>query len=256
MKLATWNVNSLRTRMPQVQRWLAEAAPDVVGLQETKVTNDLFPRDALAEAGYPHQAVYGQPSYNGVAIVSRLPLDDMEAGFQHAAVDPQARFVAATVEGVRVMCAYAPNGDSPGSRKFNYKLDWFWRLREELVNSHAAEAEVLVCGDLNVAPADPDVWDPFDAEGELLFSEWEKAAFAKVLDVGLVDAYRTLNPTGLDFTWWDYRGSAFNRNHGFRIDHALVTRPLLERVTSVDVHRHVRAWEHPSDHVPVVVTLR
>ncbi len=255
MIVATWNVNSLRARIEHVQRWLVEAQPDVLCLQETKVTDGAFPSEALSEAGYPHQAIHGQRTYNGVAILSRLPLQDPVAGWVHAESDPQARLVRATVGGVRIFCCYTPMGTAIGHEKFRYKLGWLRRLRQELEADTAPDQPVLVCGDLNVAFDDLDVWDPFEADGKVLYSEAERQALGQLTAWGLSDAYRTLHPHTSAFTWWDYRGGAFRHNKGFRIDHVLVTDPLLPRLEKIEVHKHTRGWDKPSDHAPVVVEL-
>lgn len=257
MKLATWNVNSIRVRMPQLLRWLAKAQPDVVCLQETKVVDHDFPHLELHAAGYEHRAVYGQKTYNGVAILSRSPLQDVVTGFRDGAEeDPQARLLRATVDGVRVVNGYIPNGAPLGSEKFTYKLAWLARLRAGLLAAEGPDVPMVVCGDFNVAPDDLDVFDPFEADGDILCTAPERAAYAELLGLGLVDAYRHKQPFGADFSWWDYRQSAFRYNRGFRIDHVLVTRPLLPRVATCAVDREPRTWDQPSDHAPVVVTLR
>ncbi|MBT3218626.1 MAG: exodeoxyribonuclease III [Proteobacteria bacterium] len=250
--MATWNVNSIRQRLDHLVKWAKEASPDVICLQETKVTNDKFPAAAIAAAGYPHQLIDGQKSYNGVAILSRLPLMAPQKGFS-VDPDPQKRFIAATVDGIRLFCCYVPVGTAVGSEKFTYKLDWFDRILNELNGSCQPDDKVVVCGDLNVAPDDASVWDPFALEGHLLFHPAEREALEKLIDWGLVDAYRQKNPFGGAFSWWDYRGGAFNRNLGLRIDHHLISKPLAEVCQKVTIWREVRGWNQPSDHVPVVV---
>ncbi|TVQ89405.1 MAG: exodeoxyribonuclease III [Deltaproteobacteria bacterium] len=254
--IATWNVNSLRVRLEQVQRWSQEHRPDVLCLQETKVIDKKFPHEALAEVGYAHRAIYGQKTYNGVAILSRHPLAEVHEGFALGEPDPQTRLLRATTGGIRIFCCYVPNGGQVGSEKFSYKLDWLSRLREELDADRPATEPVVVCGDFNIAPADQDVWDPFEAENEILFHPLEHQALDKVRGYGLHDALRELHPVGKHFSWWDYRGGAFRRNHGYRIDHHWVSDGLKARVSQVETHRDVRGWEQPSDHVPVVVHLK
>ncbi len=255
MKIATWNVNSIRVRMPQLLKWLGTAAPDVVCLQETKVVDNDFPHLDLHAAGYVHRVVYGQKTYNGVAILSRLPLEAVQYGFTDGEPDPQTRLLAATVGGIRVVNGYIPNGSPLGSDKYTYKLAWLARLRAEL-NAHADPAtDVLVCGDFNVAPDDIDLHDPFEAD-DILSTAPERAAYQSVVDFGLVDAYRHKQPFGAEFSWWDYRQSAFRFNRGYRIDHILITRSLLPRVAAIGVDREPRTWDQPSDHAPVVLTLR
>lgn len=250
--IATWNVNSIRQRLDHLLKWAKQANPDVICLQETKVTDDKFPSVAIAAAGYPHQFFAGEKSYNGVAILSREPLGDPQKGFSENP-DPSQRFIAATVHDIRIFCCYVPVGTSVGSEKFAYKLDWFGRILRELVTRSTPEDQVVVCGDLNVAPDDASVWDPFALEGHLLFHPAEREALQSLLDWGLIDAFRLKNPFSSAFSWWDYRGGAFNRNLGMRIDHHLISRPLAEVCKEVTHWREVRGWTQPSDHVPVVV---
>lgn len=256
MIVATWNVNSIRVRLPQLLQWLHKAQPDVVCLQETKVTDDLFPHHELEAAGYVHRLVHGQKTYNGVAILSKLPLEQPVAGFLEGEPDPQARLVRATVGGVLVVGGYIPNGAPLGSDKYAYKQAWYRRLRTELDRHADATAPVLVCGDFNVAPEDLDVYDPFAADGDILCTRPEREAYAHLLAFGLIDAYRQKHPFGAEYSWWDYRQAAFRYNHGFRIDHILVTRALVPRIAKVGVDREPRTWEQPSDHAPVVLTLK
>jgi exodeoxyribonuclease-3 len=255
LHLATWNVNSVKARFDHLLRWLKEADPDVVCLQELKSTDDQFPAAEVAAAGWPHQLVWGQRTYNGVAIVSKRPLSDPQKGFRTGGgTDEQARLVAATADGVRVYGVYVPNGQEVGSDKFAYKLDFYARMRAELDPLDPA-GRVAVCGDWNVAPTDQDVWDAFAAEGQVMFHPLEKQAMANVLAWGLTDAYRTLRPDGREYTWWDYRQLGFQRNHGWRIDHVMVSKPLVPLLREVQIWRPVRKWEKPSDHVPLSVRL-
>jgi exodeoxyribonuclease III len=255
LRIATWNVNSLRVREDHVRRWVTDARPDVLCLQETKVEDKKFPHALFDELGLVHRAIHGQKTYNGVAICSRLPLADAAGGFTVGPTDDQARLVRATVEGVRVLCCYVPNGSSVGSEKFSYKMDWLGRLRAELDAIGTPETPVVVCGDFNIAPAEADVWDPFEAENELLFHPFEHKALAGVTSWGLRDALRIANPTGPHFSWWDYRQAAFRRNMGYRIDHHWVSEALAGRVRAVTTAREVRGWEQPSDHVPVMIEI-
>ena len=253
LRLVTWNINSLRVREDQVLRFLADAEPDVLCLQETKLTDDLFPADALADAGYPHQLIWGEKTYNGVAIVSRKALADPHIGFHDDLEDdPQARCVQATVDGVRIVNCYVPNGGTVGSPKFRYKLKWLRRLRKELDRTTSADQPVAVVGDYNIAPADADVHDPFAGEGRILFHPDEHRHLKKVMGFGLSDALRHVHPTGHFFTWWSYQQIAFSKNWGYRIDHILVTQPLVDRLTDVITRQDVRGWDQPSDHCPVV----
>ena len=254
MKIASWNVNSLRVRLPQVLDWLASRQPDVLAIQETKLTDDKFPVTELAEAGY--QAVFhGQPTYNGVAILARGPLTDVQQGMAGFA-DDQARVLAATVSGVRVLNLYVPNGQEVGSEKYAYKLRWLEYLEGVVAGELKRHPELVVLGDFNIAPADADVHDPEAWRGKVLFSEPEKAALENLMNLGLVDSFRLFEQDKDVFSWWDYRAAGFRRNLGLRIDLVLVSKALAARCTDSEVDREPRAWERPSDHAPVSVTLK
>ncbi len=249
VKIATWNVNSLRVRLPQVLEWLGTAAPDLLALQEIKLTDDQFPAAELEAAGY--RAVWsGQKTYNGVAILSRESGVDTVTelpGFE----DPQRRVLAATYGGVRLVNLYVPNGSEVDSDKYRYKLAWLealeaW-LREELV-SHP---QLVVVGDFNIAPEDRDVHDPAAWAGSVLVSEPERAAFRRLLALGL-DCFRRFEQPEATFTWWDYRAAGFRRNNGLRIDHILASPALAEGCSGCTVDKVPRGWERPSDHAPVV----
>ncbi len=254
-KVASWNVNSLRQRLDHLDRWAREADPDVICLQETKVVDSLFPSGPIADLGYPNQAIYGQKSYNGVAILAKDTIHDVQRGFALGDPDPQTRLISATVGGIRVVNCYVPNGSSIGSEKFAYKMSWLKRLRAELDTWGTSASPLIVCGDINIAPDDGDVWDPFECEGKLLFHPLEREALKHVLDWGLVDAFRQKNPFSSAFSWWDYRGSGFKRNQGFRIDHHFISTALAQRCTGVQIWRDTRGWDRPSDHAPVVVEI-
>lgn len=251
MKVATWNVNSIRARLDRVVDWLASHRPDVVCLQEIKVTTDRFPTDALAEAGY-HAAVHGQPTYHGVAILSREPAEDVERGLCDGVDDGQARLIGARIGGVRILSAYVPNGGEVGSEKFAYKLAWLDRLRAHLERDASPEEPLLLCGDLNVAPEDRDVANPEAWSDTVLCHPSARKALRQVVEWGLVDAFRLHHEEGGLYSWWDYRQLAFPRNDGLRIDHILATAPLGQRCTTASIDRDARKGKQPSDHVPVI----
>lgn len=253
MKIGTWNVNSLKVRLPQVLDWLPRAGIDIACLQETKTQDADFPFEALKAAGYGALAA-GQKTYNGVAIVSRQPGADVVTaipGFD----DPQKRVLAATFDGVRVICLYVPNGESVTSDKYRYKLDWLAALTRWLADEIARHPKLAVLGDYNIAPEAADVHDPKLWDGQVLFSEPERAAFRGLLAVGLADAYRLFDQPEKSFTWWDYRMNAFRRNLGLRIDHVLLSPALASACKSVRIDRDLRALERPSDHAPVIAEL-
>jgi exodeoxyribonuclease-3 len=254
MKLATWNVNSIKVRLPQLLGWLAEAQPDIVCLQELKTEEGGFPREAIAAAGYAC-AVNGQKTYNGVAILARAALADVVAdipGFE----DPNKRVLAASVADLRVVCVYCPNGQAVGSEKYAYKLRWFTALRDYLAGELARHPQLAVAGDFNVAPEDRDVHDPKAWEGQVHVSEPERAAWRALLDAGLQDSFRLFEQPERIYSWWDYRMLGFRRNAGLRIDHVLFSEPLAARCTSATVDKAPRKLERPSDHAPVIAELR
>jgi exodeoxyribonuclease-3 len=245
-------VNSIRARQLRVVEWLRENRPDVLCLQELKARDEQFPAGVFRELGY-EAAVFGQRAYNGVAVLSRVPLEDIERGFGDGVDDPEARFIAATTAGgVRVMSIYVPNGESVGSEKYAWKLAWCERLHAYLAARLEPGSPVAICGDMNVAPAPIDVHDPELWEGRVLFSGEERAAFGRLIKLGLVDLLRHLHPELVAYSWWDYRQLAFPRNRGLRIDHILVTPALAERARSIGVDRDARKGKQASDHAPVV----
>lgn len=251
--LATWNVNSLRVRLEQVLAWLSEHQPDVLALQEIKMIDELFPVEAFTALGY-HVAVSGQPTYNGVAIVSRAPLLDVVMGIP-GYDDPQKRVLAATVSGLRVICVYVPNGASVDSDKYDYKLQWFEQLLAYVKNTLAAHPQTIILGDYNIAPEDRDVHDPLAWQGQVLVSAKERACFKALLALGLHDTFRALAPEDNSYTWWDYRMNGFKRNRGLRIDHILATKDVMTRAKSCSIDKLPRAWDRPSDHTPVILQL-
>lgn len=249
MKVATWNVNSIRARLDRLVDWLDSRTPDVVCLQETKVEDGTFPAAILREHGYESVTV-GQRTYNGVAILSRTPITDVARVLPGNDDDPQARFVAATTAGLRVVSVYVPNGEAVDSPKFAYKLAWLERLHAFCAGLDAT-VPTVIGGDYNIAPAEIDCHDPAAWEGGVLFSRPERDAFGRLVGTGLVDLVRHLNPTTPCFSWWDYRMLAFPKNKGMRIDHLLATPALAARATAAGVDREARKGKQPSDHAPV-----
>jgi exodeoxyribonuclease III len=255
LRLATWNVNSLKVRLPHLVDWLARAQPDVACLQETKIEDANFPLAELRAAGY--EAAYcGQKAYNGVAIIARSAPAEVHHGIPDFADDPK-RVIAATVGGLRVVCLYAPNGQSVGSDKYQYKLRWYDALTGWLSRELARRPRLAVVGDLNVAPEDRDVHDPKRWAGQIHVSEAERAALRRVIDeVGLVDAFRLFPQPAGEFSWWDYRLAAFQRNWGLRIDHILLSRELARHCRACVIDKSPRRLERPSDHAPVIADLQ
>ncbi|PYP85304.1 MAG: exodeoxyribonuclease III [Blastocatellia bacterium AA13] len=254
MKIATWNVNSVRTRLPRVVSWLERRQPDVVCLQETKVVDESFPLAEIEALGY-HCLLNGQKSYNGVAILSRTEPQDVVRLLPGDELDAEHRMLIAVIEGIRIVNIYAPNGGDVGLPRYAFKLEWYRRLREFLNVSFDPSENLLICGDFNVAPDDRDVWDPQRWRGKILFSEPEKEALRNLVSWGLQDALRLHKSEGGLYTFWDYRAGAFHRGWGLRIDHILVTESLARRCADVEIDRNERKGEKPSDHAPVIATL-
>lgn len=253
MKIATWNVNSLKVRLPHVLDWLAAHTPDVLCLQETKTEDKGFPFAEIEAAGYvPFHN--GQKTYNGVALLVRGEALDVQRDIPGYG-DPQKRIIAATINNARVICAYMPNGSEVGSEKYAYKLDWFAALTEWLQGEVARYPNLALLGDYNIAPEDRDVHDPAEWAGKILCSEPERAAFNALVKLGLTDAFRLFEQPEKSFSWWDYRMMGFRRNLGVRIDHILLSAPLAARCTACNVDKAPRKLERPSDHAPVWATL-
>ena len=253
MKLATWNVNSLKVRLSQLLDWIAADPPDIVCLQETKLDDPKFPVSDIEAAGY--QVAYsGQKTYNGVAIVSRNPAAEVSTGIA-GFPDEQKRVIAATFDSVRVVDAYVPNGQSVVSDKYRYKLDWLNAFTRWLEEELARYPELAVVGDFNIAPESRDVHDPKAWEGQVLCSEAERDALKKLIALGLVDSFRLFEQPEKSFTWWDYRLNAFKRGMGLRIDHILLSPALAKRCNGVSILKDMRALERPSDHAPVVADI-
>ena len=254
MRIATWNVNSVRARLGRLLAWLERRQPDVVALQETKVIDDDFPFAELAAVGY-HCAVFGQKTYNGVAILAREAPAEPVRGLPGDTADAERRLLAATVAGVRVVSVYVPNGKEIGHPAWEAKLAWLDRLRTWLADELAAGAPLAVCGDFNIAPDERDVWDTSLWLGQNLFSEPERERFRGLLALGLVDTLRQLRGEAGIYTWWDYRSGAFHRGWGLRIDHVLASPALAARLRDVTVERDERKGEKPSDHAPVIAAF-
>jgi exodeoxyribonuclease-3 len=260
MKIATWNVNSIRKRLDRVIAWLGEHRPDILCVQETKVEDGTFPRAELEAAGY-QVLCHGQKTYNGVALLGREPLRNPVRGFGdegesgqgvQGVIDGQARFLLAEVGDVKVGTVYVPNGQAVGSEKFRYKLEWLARWRRWLASNVDPTTPVVLCGDLNVAMEDRDVHDPAAWKDKVLCHPDERAALTEVCNWGLTDAFRLHNQDAGQFTWWDYRQLCFPKNLGLRIDFILCSAPLAARCRSVTIDRNARKGKEPSDHAPVI----
>ena len=258
MKIATWNVNSLNVRLPQVLSWL-QANPEVgvLALQETKTTDDKFPLTAFADAGYRAE-IFGQKTYNGVALISRADLPAAQAiirnipGFE----DEMARVISANYGELRVVGAYFPNGQEPGSDKFAYKMRWLEAMQGWLQGELQTQSKLVLMGDFNITVDDRDVWDPVALAGTIHCTDEERTHFKRLIEAGLHDAYRLFDQPEKSYSWWDYREFAFRRNRGLRIDHILVSDALKARVQSCTIDKAPRKNERPSDHAPVVLTLK
>lgn len=251
MKIATWNVNSIRSRLERLLAWLRKTQPDVLYLQELKATEDVFPYEAIRQAGY-HAAVFGQKTYNGVAILSRIEPSHIERGLGDGEEDPQARFLLAEIGGIHAISVYVPNGQVVGSEPYAYKLRWLTRLRAFLEKRFTPTTPVVICGDFNVARDEKDVARPDVWASSVLFHPTSRAALEQFLAWGLMDVFRQRHPEGGQYSWWDYRMLAFPKNDGLRLDYILATGPLADRCTAAEIDREERKGEKPSDHAPVL----
>jgi exodeoxyribonuclease-3 len=258
MRIATWNVNSVRQRLDHLQAWLKERQPDIVCLQEIKCTDDAFPREPLEALGY-NVAVHGQKTFNGVALLSKCPFDEVAPGLIGDDGDVQARFLEALVStrsGVlRVVSLYLPNGNPIGTDKYTYKLNWMDRLLRFSKERLKLEEPMLLCGDYNVIPAPADARRPEAWVNDALFLPQTRERFRALVNLGLTDAVRALHPTGRQYTYWDYQAGAWPRDFGLRIDHVLMSPQATDAFVAAGIDKHVRGWEKPSDHVPVWVDL-
>jgi exodeoxyribonuclease-3 len=251
LRIASWNVNSIKARLPNVLAWLSATAPDVVLLQETKVLDENFPELEIGDLGY-NVAAHGQKTYNGVAILSKLPLDDVRRGLPGDDEDPQARYIEADVKGVRVASIYLPNGNPVNSEKYPYKLAWMARLRARAQALLEQEYTLVLGGDYNVIPSDGDVYDPARWAGDALCLPQSRAAFRALLHLGLTEAHDALHPGAVGrYTFWDYQGGAWQKDNGLRIDHLLLSPQAADRLEACDIDRAVRGNEKASDHVPI-----
>ncbi len=260
MKIATWNVNSIRSRLEHVTGWLTDNPVDALCVQETKVTDEEFPAQPFLDQGY-HIAISGQKSYNGVAILSRRPLEQVSTGFAPVLgnaigdLDEQKRVITGVLDGVRILNLYVPNGSSLGSEKYVYKLRWLKTLRDYLQILVSGDRATVMCGDFNIALDDLDIHDPALAGNHIMASEAEREALQAVLEVGLADVFRKFTTEGGHYSWWDYREGSFRRNRGWRIDHLYATSPLYERAIACTIDPTPRKLAKPSDHTPVVLEL-
>ena len=254
MLIATWNVNSVLARMPHVLRWLDNVKPDVLCMQETKCTDDKFPALVFQERGYQCQ-LFGQQSYNGVAILARTTCETTHRGYPGDDATAQSRLITSTVEDIQIVNVYIPNGQAVGSEKYEMKLAWMRRLRQFFDENYDPSKPVLLCGDFNVAPEERDVHDVRLWQGRIMFSEQEHATLQHIKDWGFTDAFRLHTDEGGKFTWWDYRAGAFRRNMGLRIDHVWITESLVSRTVRTWIDLEPRMWEKPSDHAPVLTEL-
>ena len=255
LKVATWNVNSIKVRLPRLLNFLEREDPDIVCLQELKCVEEQFPFEELKAAGY-QAAVYGQKTYNGVALLSKIKPSQVWKGMNDEVDDPAARLIAGTFDGITVVCVYVPNGQEVGSEKYQYKLKWLARFKSFLKNHFNSKNPFVVCGDFNIAPEDQDVYDPKAWEGKILFSDPEKLALTELMNLGLVDTFRTLFPKQKSYTWWDYRNLSFPKDLGLRIDFILGSEPMIEHLEDSYVDRNERKGVQPSDHAPVISTFQ
>ncbi len=249
MKIATWNVNSLRVRLPQVLAWIEAQRPDILALQETKLPDAMFPVEDFRALGY-EVAFSGQSTYNGVALISRQPLSDVQMdipGFE----DHQRRVLAATIGDIRVIDLYVVNGEAVGSEKYAYKLAWLAAVHDWVREELQRHPELVLLGDFNIAPDDRDVYDPKVCQEVILCSSAEREALRRLLELGLVDVFRLFEQPERSFSWWDYRMRGFQRNLGLRIDLILASQPLAARCRAAGIDKTPRGWERPSDHAPV-----
>ncbi|HEY9776678.1 MAG TPA: exodeoxyribonuclease III [Planktothrix sp.] len=251
MILASWNVNSLTVRMPQLAQWVKELRPNILCLQETKIIDEKFPRTDLDALGYRYE-YYGEKTYNGVAILSDEPLEAVQKGFLEEEEPKARRFIEARLGPLHILNCYIPNGQRVGSEKYEYKLKWLASLRKHLDQQHKPDSKLVICGDFNIAPEDRDVYKPEEVRGTIMVSDEERSTLEHIRQWGLKDAFRMHNHEGGQFTWWDYRMGAFRRNMGFRIDHIWMTECLAANCTRSWIDKAPRKYDRPSDHTPIL----
>lgn len=260
MKIATWNVNSIRTRAEQVTDWLQENPVEVLCLQETKVVDKDFPKSPFEDLGY-QLSISGQKAYNGVAILTRSPLEDVSTGFapiigdDATELDAQKRVISGRIGNIRVVDLYIPNGSSVGSEKYEYKLKWLDALQNYLKTILDKEKKICICGDFNIAPEDRDIYQPKTGQAHIMASDAERQALRAIADLGFFDAFRKFTDDGGYFSWWDYRRQGFQRNRGWRIDHHFLTKPLYDRAVGCTIDINPRRQTKPSDHAPVILEI-
>ena len=255
MKIATWNVNSVRARLPNVLAWLEQVKPDVLLMQEIKCETSAFPVMEFTAAGYQVHAL-GQKSYNGVAIASLHPIEDVREGLPDAGGDEQARYLEAKIKGMRVASLYLPNGNPVGTEKYSYKLDWMARLKRHAATLLREEKCVVLGGDYNIIPAELDVYDPKDWEQDALYLPQSRAAFRDILNLGYTEIFRALHPAQRAYSFWDYQGGAWQQDKGLRIDHFLLSPEAVDRCVDCVIDRTPRGQDKASDHTPVIVEIK
>jgi exodeoxyribonuclease-3 len=259
MKIATWNINGIKARLPNVIEWLKEAQPDIACLQEIKSVDENFPGAAIEDLGY-NVATHGQKSFNGVAVLSKLPFDEVRRGLPGDPDDPQARYIETVCStdfgALRVASIYLPNGNPVDSEKFPYKLAWMERLRLHAAKLLENEEPLVLAGDYNVIPEPEDCHDPQAWQGDALFRADTRGALRQLIHLGLLDSFRACDRTRESYTFWDFQAGAWNKNNGIRIDHLLLSPQAADRLTTCRIDKHTRGWERPSDHVPIWVELR
>lgn len=256
MKVATWNINGINSRLQHVLDWCAEERPDVLCLQETKCVDSRFPFKPIRALGYDHIEIHGEKAYNGVAIVSKYPIGDLQKNFPGDAADTPRRLIAGTVNGASVVNVYVPHGTALGTDKFAFKLDWLARLRKYFDKKSGPGDNVLLCGDLNVAPHELDVWKPSLWKDKLHFTKPEREAIRAVKAWGFNDLFRQMNDEAREFSWWDHFRNSFEKDRGLRIDHIWSSQRLAERCVGCWIDKEPRGWDHPSDHAPVVAEFK